>query len=234
MSVVTYVLVPGAASSPWHWHLLTEQLRARGHGVVAVDLPVDDDAAGLVEYADAIVGAVRGLRSPGRVVLVAHSFAGFSAPLVCGRVSVALLVLLNAMVPTPGESPRQWWGATGHAHAVAAAATANRANGAPDPGPVDEFFDDLPAALAAEARSRMREQSDTPFAEPWPLALWPVVTTRVLVSRGDRVLPVGLQREVARERLHMVPQEMDGGHFVALSRPAELADRLEAYESAAP
>ena len=29
----------------------------------------------------------------------------------------------------------------------------------------------------------------------------------------------------------LVPTEMDGGHFVALSRPGELADRLEAYRA---
>ena len=55
------------------------------------------------------------------------------------------------------------------------------------------------------------------------------VPTRVLISRGDRVLPVALQRTVATERLHLVPDEIDGGHLVALSRPGELADRLKAY-----
>lgn len=221
MSGVTYVLVPGAASSPWHWHLLEEQVRARGHEVVVVDLPVDDDAAGLTEYADTIVNAVRGRRVRGPVVLVAHSFAGFSAPLVCDRVPVAMLVLLNAMVPSPGEFPGQWWVATGHAEAVAAAG--------PEGGPVDEFFHDLPAELAAQARARLRDQSDTPFASAWPLDAWPDTPTRVLISRGDQVLPVALQRTVAWQRLQLVPDEMDGGHFVALSRPAELADRLLAY-----
>ena len=221
VSTVTYVLIPGAASSSWHWHLLAERLRAHSQQVVTVDLPVDDDAAGLADYAGAVVDAVDG--PLGRLVLVAHSFAGFCAPLVCEQVPVTLLVLLNAMVPSPGETAGQWWDATGHVAAVERAATSTGA------AAVDGFFHDLPSELAVQARARVREQSDTPFAEPWPLEAWPDVPTRVLISRGDRVLPVALQRTVAKERLHLVPDEMDGGHFVALSRPGELADRLQAY-----
>ena len=36
-------------------------------------------------------------------------------------------------------------------------------------------------------------------------------------------------RRVVRERLGIVPDEMDGGHLVALSRPKELAERLQGY-----
>jgi hypothetical protein len=35
---------------------------------------------------------------------VVQSLAGFIAPLVCERAPVKLLVLLNAMVPVPGET----------------------------------------------------------------------------------------------------------------------------------
>jgi hypothetical protein len=34
-----------------------------------------------------------------------------------------------------------------------------------------------------------------------------------------------------RERLGIVPDEMDGGHLSALSRPQELAARLDGYWS---
>jgi hypothetical protein len=36
-------------------------------------------------------------------------------------------------------------------------------------------------------------------------------------------------RRVSRERLGTIPDEMDGGHLVALSRPEELAGRFDAY-----
>ena len=44
--MATYVLIPGAGSDSWYWHLVTPLLRERGHDVVAVDLPCDDDSAG--------------------------------------------------------------------------------------------------------------------------------------------------------------------------------------------
>ena len=99
--MTTYVLIPGAGGVAWYWHLLEAELPERGHGAVAVDLPADDDAARLSEYAEAVVGAI-GDRTD--LVLVARSFGRFTAPLVCERVPVDLLVMLNAMVPWPGET----------------------------------------------------------------------------------------------------------------------------------
>lgn len=41
-------------------------------------------------------------------------------------------------------------------------------------------------------------------------------------------------RRVVAERLTIVADEIDGGHTIALSRPVELADRLEAYRTTTP
>jgi hypothetical protein len=43
------------------------------------------------------------------------------------------------------------------------------------------------------------------------------------------MLPAGWARRHARERLGIDPDEMDGGHYISLSRPRELADGLAAY-----
>jgi pimeloyl-ACP methyl ester carboxylesterase len=91
------------------------------------------------------------------------------------------------------------------------------------------FYHDVPPERAAEAAKRGRPQSDTPTREPWPLEAWPDVPTRFLLCRDDRLLPANFLRRVARARLGITPDEIDGGHCVALSRPIELADRLEAY-----
>lgn len=79
-----------------------------------------------------------------------------------------------------------------------------------------------------------RDQSGTPFATPWPLERWPSVPTRVLQGRDDRFFPVEFQRRVVPERLGITPDEMPGGHLLALSRPEELAARLEAYRAELP
>jgi hypothetical protein len=67
--------------------------------------------------------------------------------------------------------------------------------------------------------------------EPWPLEALPDVTTRCLLCRDDRLFPADFLRRVAHERLGITPDEIDGGHCVALSRPMELADRLAAYHA---
>jgi pimeloyl-ACP methyl ester carboxylesterase len=63
----------------------------------------------------------------------------------------------------------------------------------------------------------------------WPLAAWPAVPTSFLLCRDDRMFPPAFLRRVVRERLGIEPDEIDGGHTPALSRPAELAERLEGY-----
>ena len=108
--MATFVLIHGAASDGWYWHLVVTELKARGHDAVAPDLPCDDDSAGLAEYADTVVDAI-GDRSD--LVVVGQSLGAFTAPLVCERVPVRLLVLVAAMVPSPGEPPGAWWANTG-------------------------------------------------------------------------------------------------------------------------
>src|SRR5262245_8410480 len=120
----TFVLVPGAGGDAWYWHLVAPQLEERGYDVIPVDLHAADAragltqyaAAGVAQYAGAVVRAI-GSRTPKRVSVVAQSRGGFTAPLVCARVPVALLVLVNAMIPKPGETPGEWWSNTGHAEA---------------------------------------------------------------------------------------------------------------------
>jgi hypothetical protein len=57
------------------------------------------------------------------------------------------------------------------------------------------------------------------------------VPTRCLLCRDDRLFPAAWLRRVVRERLGIVPDEMDGGHTPALSHPEELVRRLEAYRA---
>jgi pimeloyl-ACP methyl ester carboxylesterase len=66
-------------------------LEEAGHEAIAVDLPGDDDRAGLSAYADRVLKAI-GTR---QVVLVVQALGGFTAPLVCARVRVRMLVFVN-------------------------------------------------------------------------------------------------------------------------------------------
>lgn len=180
-----------------------------------MDLPCDDDSAGLAEYADAVIEAVGDRRD---VILVAQSLAGFTAPMVCDRLTVALIVLVAGMTPKPGESPGEWWTNTGHEF--------------PDPfDPQVIFAHELSPELAAASLAHLRQQSDTPFQKPWPLEAWPDVPIRFLLCLEDRFFPAEFQRSVVRERLGIVPDEMAGGHLPALAHPEELVERLEAFRT---
>jgi pimeloyl-ACP methyl ester carboxylesterase len=219
----TFVLIPGAGGQASYWHPLAAELERRGHTAIPVQLPTGDDEAGLAAYADTVVAAI-GDRTP--VVLVAQSMGGLTAPLVCERVPVELLVLVNAMVPRPGETGADWWTVTGQGAARAAHWERAGITGDPDDDAV-MYLHDVPAEVAAASADEKVEQSWRPFTEPWPLTRWPDVPTRVLVGRDDRLFPADFQRQVAADRLGLEVDELPGGHLVALSRPVELADRLE-------
>jgi pimeloyl-ACP methyl ester carboxylesterase len=231
--MATYVLIHGAASDSWYWHLVVPRLRARGHDVVAPDLPSDDDSAGLSEYTDAVVAAIGGRADRGDLVVVAQSLGGFTAPLVCARVPVRLLVLLAAMVPRPGERPADWWANTGFEQARREQVERESWASDGDHDPMAEYFHDVPPDVVAEAYARgERHQSGTPMDKPWPLAAWPDVPTRFLLCRDDRFFPAEFLRRVVRDRLGITPDEMAGGHLPALGHPDELVERLEAYRTA--
>jgi pimeloyl-ACP methyl ester carboxylesterase len=219
----TFVPIHAAGDGAWSWHLVTRELRRRGHDVVAVDLPADDESAGLWDYADAVVDAI-GDRT--NLVVVAHSFGGFTGPLVCARVPVKALVMVTAMTPAPGEAPADWWANTRYAEA-------QREVGG-DMDEVATYYHDVPPKLAIEAMKRERKHpSDRAYREPWPLEAWPEVPTHFLLCRNDRFFPAGWMRQLVRERLGITPDEIDSGHCPMLSRPVELARRLEAYAAAA-
>ena len=219
-----FVLIPGAGGAAWYWHRVVPELRARGHDAVAVDLPGADESAGLPEYADATVAAIGGRRD---VVVVAQSMGGFTAPVACARISVRLLVLVNAMIPLPGETPGDWWDHTGWEQARIAAA---RAGGYPVEFDLAAYFlHDVPAEVAAAGEAHAHPEADIAFGQPCAIQRWPDVPTRVIAGRDDRFFPLEFQRRVARERLDIAADEVPGGHLAALSYPAELTDRLLGY-----
>ena len=109
--MATYVLIPGAGGDGWQWHRSSASCEARGHEAIAGRRcrPATTAPAGTStptrSWRRSAIGA--------SIVLVAQSLAGFTAPLVCERLPVDLLVLLNAMIPMPGETGNDWWANTG-------------------------------------------------------------------------------------------------------------------------
>jgi pimeloyl-ACP methyl ester carboxylesterase len=221
----TFVLIPGAGGNAEYWSLLVRELERRGHEAIAVDIPEQDPALGLPEYADIVVAAIDGRDG---VVLVAQSLGGFTAPMVATRVPVAMIVLVNAMIPLPGETPGAWWDDVESGAARRAADAAAGRDGAFD---LETYFlhdlsDEARAVLFARPAY---EPSNTPFDQPCEFERWPDVPTKVLIGADDRFFPADFQRRVAKDRLGLDADEIPGGHLVALSNPEAVADQLVGY-----
>lgn len=89
-----------------------------------------------------------------------------------------------------------------------------------------------PRPLAAQAQSRERGERSKALSEPWPLDGWPDAPTKYLLCSDDRMFTPEWSREHARQRLGIEADETPGGHYVTLSRPVELAARLDGYGQA--
>ena len=224
--MATFVLIHGAGDVGWYWHLVESELRARGHDVVAPDLPGDDESAELGDYADAVVAAVGDRKD---LIVVGQSFGGFTAPLVADRLPVDVLVFVAGMVPAPGEAPGDWWANTGYGAAVREqAARDGGLTGSDDP--FVAYYHDVPRELAEQAMSKASAHpSEAAMAAPWPLAAWPDVPTKFVLCTEDRFFPAEFLRRVVAERLGIVPDEIAASHCVALGRPRELAEILMRY-----
>jgi pimeloyl-ACP methyl ester carboxylesterase len=74
--VTGFVLIPGAGGAAWYWSYVVERLHAAGHDATAVDLPADDETAGLDDYTEITLSTIGGRPD---VVVVAQSLGGFTA-----------------------------------------------------------------------------------------------------------------------------------------------------------
>lgn len=217
----TYVLIPGAGGAGWYWHLVVPRLREAGHEAIAVDLPGDNETAGLREYTEQVVDAI-GDRDD--VVLVAQSLGGLTAPLVAAEVSVRALVLVNAMIPTPGETPGAWWDNTGWLQAREAAA---ERGGYPAEFDLAVYFlHDVPPEVAAAGEPHQRAEADASFESVCDFEAWPSIPIRVVAGADDRFFPIEFQQRLAQERLGLEADVLPGGHLLALSQPDVLAAYL--------
>ncbi|MCW2787172.1 MAG: alpha/beta hydrolase [Marmoricola sp.] len=220
-----FCLLPGAGGSGWYWHRVVPLLEAAGHTAVAVDLPGDDPESGLPEY---VAIGLSACAYEEDVVIVGQSLGGFTAVMLAAHLVGAhrpptSLVMLNAMVPLPGETPGQWWDAVGQGAAMARAAA--------EGGWTTDFDEDVyflhdvdPGIL--DGGPEPRPEVDAVFGSVCEIDAWPDVPTRVLVGRDDRFFPAAFQQRVARERLGVEGELLPGGHLLSLSEPEAFARAL--------
>ena len=127
------------------------------------------------------------------------------------------------MIPEPGERPGEWWANTG---AIEAQAEAARIGGY---GPFDVptyFLHDVDPEVAAEGEPYQRPEAGAAFGSVCDFEAWPAIKIRVLAGRDDRFFPVDFQRRVARDRLGIEADVLEGGHLLPLAQPRPVADYL--------
>jgi pimeloyl-ACP methyl ester carboxylesterase len=98
----TFVIVPGAWDTQATLEPLVEPLESAGHAVIIVDLPCDDAAATLEQYAAAVRAVLPEDRS--EVVLVGYSFGGFTASRIAVEHPEVPVVYIAAWIPRDGAS----------------------------------------------------------------------------------------------------------------------------------
>jgi pimeloyl-ACP methyl ester carboxylesterase len=209
-----FLLVHGAWHGGWCWEQVVGELAARGHTAVAPDLPCDDVEAGAAAYAQA-VGDDR------EAIVVAHSLAGLTIPLVAAR----LHVFLAALVPTPGEVFNE-----DEALDPAFGGTVRdglaRSYWPDGETTAARMYPELSTATVASAFALLRRQARAPSVEPSPVTGMPRASAYVVCSR-DRIVRPEWQRWAAREVLGVEPVGLGSGHFPMLERPRALAALLE-------
>jgi pimeloyl-ACP methyl ester carboxylesterase len=213
----TFVLLPGAGGAASYWDRVVPLLRDAGHETIAVGLPGRDVSAGLERYAQLTVDAAQPCS---RVTLVAQSLGGFTAAMAAVRLPLEQLVFVNAMIPLPGETPGQWWGAT---RAVEAREAAARIGGYGSFEVETYFLHDLDVSGMPDDP---QEEAETVFSSRCTFTALPEVPIRVLAGADDRFFPVEFQRRVATERLGIPADVRPGGHLIALAQPQVVAEYL--------
>jgi hypothetical protein len=201
--MTTFSLVHGACHGGWIWDRVREELEVRGHVVATPDLPCEDVAADIAAYARCV---------PPAKVVVGHSLAGLTIPLVEADVRVYLCAFVpgvdrsNAFVPGFGDARiRDELGRSYYPN--------------PDDGAREMQYPDCDRELA----HLLRRQAPVDSAQRSGGG-----RAAYIVCTQDAAIRPTWQRHAA-EALGGEQVELEAGHSPMLTHPRELADLLEPY-----
>jgi len=243
-----FCLVHGAYLGAWCWERLIPELEARGHQVIAMDLPIDDPSASLSDYTDAVIQSLQGVDDD--VILVGHSLAGMIVPLVALQRPIHRLVFLAALLPQIGmsgldqfydevapnmlkeigyEPPEaSWFEQLGDEPDIYNPAALTMKQASQDEAVAMEFcFHDCEPDVAHWAISKLRDmRSLSHLTEVTPLQTLPDVEYAYIVCTDDRIVSPTWSKYAALKRLGVDAIELPGGHYPQISHPIQLAEVL--------
>ena len=217
-----FCLVHGSAQKSDVWALLTPELRQRGHGVVAVDLPRDGPESAS-RYAEVVADSLDGVDD--EVIAVAHSASGLILPSVAEFRTLRRLVFLTAAIPRLGISFLDQFQAEREVMFNPEWIGQDPAND--DQAALDFLFHDCEPDVARWAlTTRTSWYPDGLYKEVSPLTSWPDVPSSYIVCTEDRTFRSEWCRGAARELLGVEAIALPGGHCPQVSRPRRLAEVL--------
>jgi len=228
------MLVHGAWHGAWCWERLMPELEALGHRSLAVDLPSDEPNATFETYADVVVDALSA--EDEEVILVGHSMAGMTIPLVADRRPVRSLIYLCSLVPLPGHSFLEQLAVEPDAllHEYQAGIEDDeRGTGRwiDDDLAHRILYADCEDEVAQAAIRRLRPQARTPYGKPCVLERFPSSRSTYVVCSEDRLVNPAWSRGDAARRLGAELVELPGSHSPFLSRPREVAEIIHRLAS---
>jgi pimeloyl-ACP methyl ester carboxylesterase len=237
--MATFVLVHGAWHGGWCWYKMVARLEARGHRVLAPDLPGhgrDRSLAGPATLADYVRRIADILAAePAPVVLVGHSMGGAVITGAAETVpdKVEKLVYLSAVLDTSGRSMMDGASA-GRAPAAAAGQIVPSPDGQStvfkNEGLREAFYADCPEEDVVLARLCLTPQSLQPMTAPvvWTAERFGRISKAYIACAQDRIKgDAETQRADIAEFPDVEFLVIEASHSPFFSRPDELADMLE-------
>ena len=218
-----FILVHGLGHGGWCWEKTQDELEARGHEVVAPDLPLTS----LADDADTVARLVEA-HSP--AVLVGHSYGGLVISFAAARSSgtISHLVYLAAAMIGPDED----YLAIMAEHDTPLSAGLIENDGtwltvSPD-NAARAFYNecDEQTTQAAVARLRPTSVNCHMITEPFPTP-WRDIESLFIVCARDGAMPPGAQRMLAKKAAKVA--EIDTDHSPFLSANNALCDLLLDY-----
>lgn len=234
--MATFVLVHGAWHDTWCWSRLAHELQMRGHAVVATSLNTHLSGFGLRDHTEAVETALSVTRD---AVLVAHGMSGLVAPLAARHPAVRSMVLLAAMVPTPGlawldNGPAPYAPPLRHALLSDVILDADGLAGWTAKDATRLMYHDSDPHDAVLATAQLSVDSPGVYLEPSPALPDRRVPTTYLACRDDRALDPAWGSAAAADLLGATVQEFDSGHTPFWSAPGRLSRTLETLAHRTP
>ncbi len=193
----TFVLVHGAWHGPQVWEAVARRLEDHGRDVVTVELPSSGVDPGRLGDLDADVTAVRTALDAvtGASVLVGHSYGGVViTQAAAGRGDVAHLVYVAALMLDVGGS----LAGPGDRHLPSWVRLTDDGTASRPVAPVEVFYPDLDADVAATAVARLRWQSTASLRGRLTEAAWRWTPATYVVCDRDTAIPAAAQVTMAR------------------------------------